>query len=50
MSTDPQHGKPNKVAVYDRPASADRPRRTWLPVAIAVAVSVGWSVYLFWFR
>ena len=42
--------KPPKVAVFERPASADRPRRNWLPWALAVAVSAAWGLYIFWLR
>jgi hypothetical protein len=39
-----------KVAIFERPASADRPRRAWLPWAIAGVVSVAWGLYYFWVR
>jgi hypothetical protein len=50
MTPEPQASKPPKVAIFDRPASADRPRRAWLPWAVAVAVASAWGVYFFWLR
>ena len=35
-----------KVGIYDRPASADRPRRGWVILAIAIAVVCVWSFFL----
>jgi hypothetical protein len=40
--------KPPRVAIYDRPAAADRPRRGWLPWAIALSIAAAWGAYLLW--
>lgn len=33
------------VGVYDRPASADRKRRPWLWIVLAVLISLAWLAY-----
>ncbi len=38
------------VGVYDRPASADRNFRRWVPVAVAVVVGLAWLAYLMFGR
>lgn len=48
--TNEQPSQPPKVAIYERPASADRPRRTWIVWTTAIAVSAAWGVYYFWMR
>jgi hypothetical protein len=49
MKTD-QPSPTRKVGIYERPASADRPRRGWVVWAIAIAVAVAWGVYFLWAR
>jgi hypothetical protein len=40
-------GRPQrKIGIYDRPASADRRGKRFLPLIIAVLVSLAWLVYL----
>ena len=46
MKTD-QPSPIRKVGIYERPASADRPRRRWVIWAIAIAVVCAWSFFLF---
>lgn len=41
--------KPPRVAIYDRPAAADRPRWMRWPVLVAVAASLASGLY-WWFR
>jgi hypothetical protein len=42
--------RPPKVAIYDRPASADRPHRRWLVWIIAALGTAAWGAYLLWAR
>jgi hypothetical protein len=42
--------RPSKVAIYDRPASADRSHRRWLAWIIAAVASAAWGAYLLWAR
>lgn len=35
-----------KVGIYDRPASADRKWKRWLPLLIAALASLAWIAYL----
>jgi hypothetical protein len=44
MTTDDKPQR--KVGVYDRPASADRKWKRWLPLGIAVLLSAAWIAYL----
>jgi hypothetical protein len=39
-----------KVGIYERPASADRPKAKWIVWLIAIAVSIAWAIYFFWYR
>ena len=50
MTSEQPSSQPPKVAIYERPASADRPRRTWIVWTSAIAVSAAWGVYYFWMR
>jgi hypothetical protein len=52
MKSDPPSFPSRRVAIYERPASADRPPRRWivLAVTIAVAVASAWGFYFFWVR
>jgi hypothetical protein len=50
MATEQSPSKPPKVAIYDRPAGADRPWRTWIVWGTALAVSAAWGAYYFWLR
>jgi hypothetical protein len=50
MANEQSSDRPQKVAIYERPASADRPRRTWIVWATAIAVSTAWGAYFFWLR
>lgn len=42
--------KPPRVAIFDRPASADRPRRAWLPWVAAIVLAAAWGAYVLWMR
>jgi multidrug resistance efflux pump len=42
--------RPPRVAIYERPAGADRPRRRWLPAAIAVLLGAAWGGWWLWLR
>jgi hypothetical protein len=50
VKTDRQTSPARKVGIYERPASADRPRRVWAVWAIAIAVAGAWSLYFLWAR
>jgi hypothetical protein len=48
MTIEQPSSMPPKVAIYERPASADRPRRTWIVWITAIAASAAWGAYYFW--
>ena len=37
-----------KVCVYDRPASADRPRALWVTLILIAVSAVAGGLYFFW--
>ena len=50
MNDQPPAPPERKLGVYDRPASADRPRGRLIIWLIAIAVSLGWLLYFFVLR
>lgn len=47
MKNDARASPARKVGIYDRPTAADRPRGLWVVAAVAIAIAIGWGVFLF---